>query len=470
MQCFPPPARISVHQADFDEAATCADGPISTQDQDSYSLSTTSFEQNLKNNKLQVAIQKPECFATLKARHMAKPSVETDSHLFQSFFQTPSSHCSHCSSFESSYRESTASFLESGIDELSDSLHDPFYSVLDDANVEFDALDGLSPTSYLSATPPTRIKSRNSIFDVDHSVAPPKSSVPSGALVKRARLDTDESQLAVPLVLQKPCPPPVAPPEAEHNSWSRLTQPVRHSHSRNTSFRRHTYRRSASSVNPAYRSTPVLIKGFACLAQDFPELDVSGSGPSSYRPPHSSVLRFTMGSIKSKCFIGKCDTLESLRGREPTVDTVVTTQAPEIATQNYDMVLPSLSIALQDAAAADGADNVDDEELRVAMMTPDEMLSVSPPAVPIVLPPRRDHWKSDTNSPSCGSCGSTFWILRRRHHCRVCGDVFCRPCSSVLMRLDSHCQLNSMGYLSRVCSTCCQRQETGDGAVVTRGF
>ena len=39
-------------------------------------------------------------------------------------------------------------------------------------------------------------------------------------------------------------------------------------------------------------------------------------------------------------------------------------------------------------------------------------------------------WMPDALSSSCRSCDEPFSFLRRRHHCRVCGQVFCHGCSA----------------------------------------
>lgn len=38
-------------------------------------------------------------------------------------------------------------------------------------------------------------------------------------------------------------------------------------------------------------------------------------------------------------------------------------------------------------------------------------------------------WLPDKMIPSCPSCGRTFGLTRRRHHCRLCGDIMCDKCS-----------------------------------------
>ena len=38
-------------------------------------------------------------------------------------------------------------------------------------------------------------------------------------------------------------------------------------------------------------------------------------------------------------------------------------------------------------------------------------------------------WKADSEVSTCFGCEKRFNIARRRHHCRLCGDVMCNKCS-----------------------------------------
>ncbi|VDN99907.1 unnamed protein product [Rodentolepis nana] len=38
-------------------------------------------------------------------------------------------------------------------------------------------------------------------------------------------------------------------------------------------------------------------------------------------------------------------------------------------------------------------------------------------------------WAADTSSSVCVSCGAKFTVLRRRHHCRICGRLLCATCT-----------------------------------------
>ena len=38
-------------------------------------------------------------------------------------------------------------------------------------------------------------------------------------------------------------------------------------------------------------------------------------------------------------------------------------------------------------------------------------------------------WQPDSEATCCTKCGEKFTLLRRRHHCRLCGGIFCNSCS-----------------------------------------
>lgn len=59
-------------------------------------------------------------------------------------------------------------------------------------------------------------------------------------------------------------------------------------------------------------------------------------------------------------------------------------------------------------------------------------------------------WIPDVEAPQCMSCGATFTVVKRRHHCRNCGKVFCARCSS------NSVPLPKFGHVKpvRVCNKC----------------
>ncbi|KEG06958.1 zinc finger protein [Trypanosoma grayi] len=42
-------------------------------------------------------------------------------------------------------------------------------------------------------------------------------------------------------------------------------------------------------------------------------------------------------------------------------------------------------------------------------------------------------WKPDSASQQCDNCAKAFDLFRRRHHCRLCGGLFCYGCSNLFL-------------------------------------
>lgn len=61
-----------------------------------------------------------------------------------------------------------------------------------------------------------------------------------------------------------------------------------------------------------------------------------------------------------------------------------------------------------------------------------------------------NNWKPNFEAKQCDRCGKSFSWSFRRHHCRVCGNVFCSSCCSK-MQVDLPIVHDST---IRVCSTC----------------
>ena len=68
------------------------------------------------------------------------------------------------------------------------------------------------------------------------------------------------------------------------------------------------------------------------------------------------------------------------------------------------------------------------------------------------LPCAQEYWMPDRLCRTCYECEMPFNMFRRRHHCRLCGQVFCHKCSSYL--IDGRLVL--LTGMVRVCTTCHQ--------------
>ncbi|OQR97236.1 hypothetical protein ACHHYP_12318 [Achlya hypogyna] len=60
----------------------------------------------------------------------------------------------------------------------------------------------------------------------------------------------------------------------------------------------------------------------------------------------------------------------------------------------------------------------------------------------------REQWVQDKARASCHGCGKGFTFYRRRHHCRVCGDIVCAKCSRTVYLV------NTTSNVGRACMDC----------------
>ena len=77
-------------------------------------------------------------------------------------------------------------------------------------------------------------------------------------------------------------------------------------------------------------------------------------------------------------------------------------------------------------------------------------------------------WQPDTDVDTC-SCGTQFTMFVRKHHCRLCGNVFCHQCTSSRGLIPSFIQTRletSTVRLCDKCSTICA--ETNQSEPITR--
>ncbi len=68
----------------------------------------------------------------------------------------------------------------------------------------------------------------------------------------------------------------------------------------------------------------------------------------------------------------------------------------------------------------------------------------------------KSHWKKASEVVHCAnlSCNKKFALFDRKRNCRICGDVFCRPCTEFERRLSPTAVPDPLGKLYPVCKAC----------------
>ncbi|GMI81351.1 FORMS APLOID AND BINUCLEATE CELLS 1B [Hibiscus trionum] len=79
----------------------------------------------------------------------------------------------------------------------------------------------------------------------------------------------------------------------------------------------------------------------------------------------------------------------------------------------------------------------------------------------------RDFWMPDQSCRVCYECDSQFTVFNRRHHCRLCGRVFCANCTtnSIFVPSDEPSAGREDSERIRVCNYCFKQWEQGIAAV-----
>ncbi|OCH90065.1 hypothetical protein OBBRIDRAFT_731550 [Obba rivulosa] len=65
----------------------------------------------------------------------------------------------------------------------------------------------------------------------------------------------------------------------------------------------------------------------------------------------------------------------------------------------------------------------------------------------------RDYWMDDDLCKECYDCKSVFSAWRRKHHCRICGQIFCSRCASNIIK---GARFGQSGMI-RVCNLCLEK-------------
>ncbi|XP_054821488.1 1-phosphatidylinositol-3-phosphate 5-kinase FAB1B-like isoform X2 [Prosopis cineraria] len=108
------------------------------------------------------------------------------------------------------------------------------------------------------------------------------------------------------------------------------------------------------------------------------------------------------------------------------------------------------------------------------MGTPDKKISELVEVVRSWIPRRaeppnvsRDFWMPDQSCRVCYECDSQFTIFNRRHHCRICGRVFCAKCTANFIPAPSDEPKTGREDWERirVCNYCFKQWERGEATV-----
>ena len=77
----------------------------------------------------------------------------------------------------------------------------------------------------------------------------------------------------------------------------------------------------------------------------------------------------------------------------------------------------------------------------------------------------RQHWMPDQLCKQCYACDTPFTVFRRRHHCRLCGQVFCSSCSAFFVPSQHSKQKKGTSSTLRTCQMC-HEQVTQKGGLL----
>lgn len=81
---------------------------------------------------------------------------------------------------------------------------------------------------------------------------------------------------------------------------------------------------------------------------------------------------------------------------------------------------------------------------------------------PSSIMPKQDtisgNWADDATCRSCNKCDRPFTIVNRRHHCRICGNIFCHACSRTRMVLSTNPA--EIPKRQRVCDPCASHAQS----------
>ncbi|KAI8379331.1 uncharacterized protein BYT42DRAFT_568429 [Radiomyces spectabilis] len=78
----------------------------------------------------------------------------------------------------------------------------------------------------------------------------------------------------------------------------------------------------------------------------------------------------------------------------------------------------------------------------------------------------KEYWMPDERCKECYKCRKPFTLLRRKHHCRSCGQIFCAKCASHIIPRKMYKQKGPV----RVCNFCYAEHHTGQSTRDSSNF
>ncbi|KDO19387.1 hypothetical protein SPRG_15128 [Saprolegnia parasitica CBS 223.65] len=90
----------------------------------------------------------------------------------------------------------------------------------------------------------------------------------------------------------------------------------------------------------------------------------------------------------------------------------------------------------------------------------DDNYLVSDVRVQLACP--KEAWVPDAARQRCIHCSRPFSLFRRRHHCRVCGDVLCGACSWTVYLV------NTASNVGRACFGCSRAHRVSETTIASR--
>jgi len=93
----------------------------------------------------------------------------------------------------------------------------------------------------------------------------------------------------------------------------------------------------------------------------------------------------------------------------------------------------------------------------------------------VIVDDGKQHWMPDNLCKHCYSCEAPFTLVRRKHHCRLCGMIFCSTCSAYFVKISTQApesmSLSSKGDCGtmRTCKMCYDHISERGLGVMMRG-